>query len=122
MVIQEIHLQLLWEYVNIHSTSITLVVINKIKIDSSIFRINKFIQLMGKNTGEGYRQGQLTDRKQIFNQKTGQFIKIDTSTGKFMSSKDTPYKGIRRIKWLILNIEEVGYKNWNYKIQSQHLV
>jgi hypothetical protein len=53
---------------------------------------------MGKNTGEGYRQGQLTDRKQIFNQKTGQFIKIDTSTGKFMSSKDTPYKGIRRIK------------------------
>ena len=122
MVIQEIHLQLLWEYVNIHSTSITLVVINKIKIDSSIFRINKFIQLIGKNTGEGYRQGQLTDRKQIFNQKTGQFIKIDTSTGKFMSSKDTPYKGIRRIKWLILNIEEVGYKNWNYKIQSQHLV
>ena len=77
---------------------------------------------MGKNTGEGYRQGQLTDRKQIFNQKTGQFIKIDTSTGKFMSSKDTPYKGIRRIKWFILNIEEVGYKNWNYKIQSQHLV
>lgn len=51
---------------------------------------------MGKNTGEGYRQGQQKDRKQIFNQKTGQYIKIDTSTGKFLSSKDTPYKGIRK--------------------------
>lgn len=51
---------------------------------------------MGKNTGEGFRQGQQKDRKQVFNNKTGQYIKIDTSTGKFMSSKDTPYKGIRQ--------------------------
>lgn len=51
---------------------------------------------MGKNTGEGFRQGQQKDRKQIFNIKTGQYIKIDTSTGKFMSSKDTPYKGVRQ--------------------------
>jgi hypothetical protein len=50
---------------------------------------------MGKNTGEGFRQGQQKDRKQVFNQKTGQYIKIDTETGKFMSTKDTPYKGIR---------------------------
>jgi|TARA_B110000285_G_C14729522_1_gene425783 hypothetical protein len=50
---------------------------------------------MGKNTGDGYRQGQQTNRKQIYNEKTGQYIKIDTDTGKFMSSKTTPYKGIR---------------------------
>ena len=50
---------------------------------------------MGKNTGDGFRQGQQKDRKQIFNQKTGQYIKIDTETGKFMSSKDTPFKGVR---------------------------
>ena len=50
---------------------------------------------MGKNTGDGYRQGQQTNRKQIYNEKTGQYIKIDTDTGKFMSSKNTPYKGIR---------------------------
>ena len=51
---------------------------------------------MGKNTGEGFRQGQQKERKQIFNKKTGQYIKIDTTTGKFMSSKDTPYKGVRQ--------------------------
>ena len=50
---------------------------------------------MGKNTGDGFRQGQQKDRKQVFNQKTGQYVKIDTSTGKFMSSKETPFKGIR---------------------------
>tara|TARA_X000000950_G_C13556335_1_gene513683 strand:- start:230 stop:418 length:189 start_codon:yes stop_codon:yes gene_type:complete len=50
---------------------------------------------MGKNTGDGFRQGQQKDRKQVYNQKTGQYIKIDTSTGKFMSSKETPFKGIR---------------------------
>ena len=53
---------------------------------------------MGKNTGDGFRQGQQKDRKQIFNQKTGQYIKIDTETGKFMSSKDTPFKGVRMKK------------------------
>jgi|TARA_Y100000813_G_C23981797_1_gene266886 hypothetical protein len=53
---------------------------------------------MGKNTGDGFRQGQQKDRKQIFNQKTGQYIKIDTETGKFMSSKETPFKGVRMKK------------------------
>ena len=51
---------------------------------------------MGKNTGDGYRSGQMTDRKQVYNPKTGQYVKMNTETGKIMSSKETPYKGIRQ--------------------------
>lgn len=49
---------------------------------------------MGKNTGDGFRKGPTKDRKQIYNEKTKQYIKINTDTGKFMSSKNTPYKGV----------------------------
>mgnify|MGYP006416602139 CR=1 FL=1 len=51
---------------------------------------------MGKNTGDGHRNGQMTDRKQVYNPKTGQYVKINTETGKIMTSKETPYKGIRQ--------------------------
>ena len=50
---------------------------------------------MGGNTGNRYRNGQVKDRKQVFNPKTGQYVKINTETGKIMSSKETPYKGVR---------------------------
>lgn len=50
---------------------------------------------MGKNTGNGHRVGPVTNRTQTYNSKTGQFIKRD-ETGKFMSSKDTPYKNVRK--------------------------
>ena len=50
---------------------------------------------MGKNTGLGTRVGQIKDRKQVFNPKTELYIKVNTETGKFISSKDTPYKGVR---------------------------
>lgn len=50
---------------------------------------------MGGNTGNGHRNGQVKDRKQVFNQKTGQYVKINTETGRIMASKDTPYKGVR---------------------------
>lgn len=50
---------------------------------------------MGGNTGNGHRNGQVKDRKQVFNPKTGQYVKINTETGKIMASKDTPYKGVR---------------------------
>lgn len=50
---------------------------------------------MGGNTGDGYRNGQVKDRKQVFNQKTGQYVKINTQTGRIMGSKETPYKGVR---------------------------
>ena len=49
---------------------------------------------MGGNTGNGHRNGQVKDRKQVFNQKTGQYVKINTETGRIMASKDTPYKGV----------------------------
>lgn len=53
---------------------------------------------MGKNTGENFRQGSVKDRSQVFNGKTSQFIKRDTNTGRFVSSKTTPYKGVRKEK------------------------
>jgi hypothetical protein len=49
---------------------------------------------MGKNTGEGYRNGAVKDRTQVLNPKTNKYIKRDAVTGKFISSKDTPYKGV----------------------------
>lgn len=51
---------------------------------------------MAKNTGNGHRQGVVLDRTQIYNEKTGKYIKRDTTSGKFLSSKDTPYKNIRK--------------------------
>ena len=53
---------------------------------------------MGGNTGNGHRQGQVKDRKQVYNPKTGQYVKLNTQTGKIMSSKVTPYKGVRTHK------------------------
>ena len=50
---------------------------------------------MGGNTGDGYRNGQVKDRKQVFNSRTGQYVKINTQTGRIMGSKETPYKGVR---------------------------
>lgn len=50
---------------------------------------------MAKNTGNGTRIGVIAGRTQVFNEKTGKYIKRDAVTGKFMGSKDTPYKAIR---------------------------
>ena len=53
---------------------------------------------MGGNTGKGHRKGAVKGKSQTFNPKTNQHIKRDTSTGKFVSSKKTPYKGVRTEK------------------------
>ena len=53
---------------------------------------------MGKNTGDNFRKGSVKDRSQVFNTKTSQYIKRDTNTGRFVSSKNTPYKGVRKEK------------------------
>ncbi len=53
---------------------------------------------MAGNSGKGHRNGQVKDRKQFLNPKTGQYVKMNTETGKIMSSKSTPYKGIREHK------------------------
>jgi hypothetical protein len=53
---------------------------------------------MAKNTGLGYRQGQVAGRTQLLNPKTKQYVKRDAITGQFMGSQSTPYKGVRREK------------------------
>jgi hypothetical protein len=51
---------------------------------------------MATNTGNGFRRGSVTDRSQTFNPKTDQFVKRDDGSGRFMSAKGTPYKGVAR--------------------------
>lgn len=53
---------------------------------------------MGKNTGEGFRSGAVKDRTQILNTKTNLYVKRDTTTGKFIAAKETPFKGVRIVK------------------------
>jgi hypothetical protein len=53
---------------------------------------------MAKNTDEGYRKGSVNDRSQVQNPKTGQWVKRDTETGKFMDVKEDgePFKGVAK--------------------------
>jgi len=51
---------------------------------------------MGKNTGNKTRKGAVKDRSQTFNKRTNLYVKRDVKTGKFLSSKKTPYKGVRK--------------------------
>ena len=48
---------------------------------------------MAKNKGST-RKGAVKDRSQVFNEKTGMYIKRDKKTGRFISCKKTKYKGI----------------------------
>ena len=50
---------------------------------------------MGTNTNEGYRIGAVKDRSQTYNPKTNQYVKRDATTGKFISTSDSKYKGVR---------------------------
>ena len=54
--------------------------------------------LMAGNTKEGYRKGAVKDRSQTFNPKTEQYIKRDTKSGKFLSTSDNKYKGVKMEK------------------------
>jgi len=51
-------------------------------------------------TGDGHRKGAVRERSQFRNDKTGLFIKRDTSTGRFMDAKadGKPFKGVRKEK------------------------
>jgi hypothetical protein len=53
---------------------------------------------MAKNTKEGHRIGAVKERSQVYNEKTDQYIKRDTKTGKFVSSSSNKYKGIEMEK------------------------
>lgn len=50
---------------------------------------------MAGNTGKGHRKGAVKGKSQTYNPKTKQHVKRDSNTGKFVSSKSTPYKGVR---------------------------
>lgn len=53
---------------------------------------------MGTNTGDDGRKGAVKGRKQAFNPKTEKWVKIDTTTGKFIGVKKDgePYKGVSK--------------------------
>jgi hypothetical protein len=53
-----------------------------------------------KPAGDGHRNGAVRGRSQTFNPTTEQFVKRDTSTGRFMDVKQdgTPFKGVRKEK------------------------
>jgi len=62
---------------------------------------------MGKNTGKEYRIGAIINRSQVFNSLINKFVKRDTVSGKFMTSKDSAYKGIRVEKNIKNKVKEV---------------
>jgi hypothetical protein len=53
---------------------------------------------MARNTGQGFRRGEVTGRSQVLNPKTGDWVKRDTKTGQFIRVKDDgqPFKGVRK--------------------------
>jgi hypothetical protein len=55
---------------------------------------------VAKNTGEGYRRGEVKDRSQVHNPKTDTWTKRDSETGQFMDGKEggEPFKGVRKEK------------------------
>ncbi len=55
---------------------------------------------MARNTGAGTRKGSVIGRSQVYNPTTGNYVKRDTSTGRFLDVKSdgTPFKGVRKEK------------------------
>lgn len=55
---------------------------------------------MATNTGQGFRRGEVRQRSQVENPKTGDWVKRDAETGRFTSVKREggPFKGIKREK------------------------
>jgi len=53
---------------------------------------------MATNSGNNFKKETVKDRSQIFNSATGNYIKRDTSTGKFIDVKSDgkPFRGVRR--------------------------
>lgn len=61
---------------------------------------------MAGNTNQGHRKGAVKDRSQIYNPKTEQFIKRDTTTGKFISTSSNKYKGVKTEKTKEINLRK----------------
>ena len=50
--------------------------------------------------GDGHRIGAVRQRSQTYSPRTGQWVKRDTNTGRFMDVKQdgNPFKGVRKEK------------------------
>ena len=50
--------------------------------------------------GDGHRNGAVKNRSQVYNPKTEQWVKRDSSTGRFLdvNQNGKPHKGVRREK------------------------
>lgn len=55
---------------------------------------------VNKPYGDNARKGAVKNRSQVLNPKTNQFVKRDSSTGRFMDVKQDgkPFKGVRKEK------------------------
>ena len=53
---------------------------------------------MASNTGKDSRKGSVKERSQAYNSTTKQWVKRDTSTGKFIAAKKDgePFKGVKK--------------------------
>jgi hypothetical protein len=53
---------------------------------------------MAKNTGKGYREGEIRKRSQAYNPETHRWAKRDAETGRFLDIKEDgePFKGVRK--------------------------
>jgi len=54
-----------------------------------------------KPYGDGARKGAVSDRTQVFNPHTGNWVKRDSGNGQFMdvkTSTKTPFKGVKKEK------------------------
>lgn len=53
---------------------------------------------MATNSGKNSRKGAIKDRSQVFNPSTGNYVKRDTKTGKFIDVKSDgkPFKGVTK--------------------------
>lgn len=51
-------------------------------------------------SGDGHRNGAVKGRSQVYNPRTGLYVKRDRETGRFMDVKQdgTPFKGVRKEK------------------------
>lgn len=62
---------------------------------TSLF-IDQEIYTMAENTGNNHRIGSVINRTQVQNPLTGNYVKRDTTTGRFMDQKTDgkPFKGV----------------------------
>ena len=51
---------------------------------------------MARNTNKNTRKGAVKNRSQYYNEKKDTYLKRDRETGRFISGKNTPYKGVTK--------------------------